>query len=123
MGAALDAAAKAAYRRRLEDLREELDEAQRWSDPERAARARAEMDFIAGELAAAVGMGGRDRPQGSHAERARVNVTRAIKTAIRRLGDEDPELGAELEATVHTGVFCRFAPHRRRPVRWQVHAR
>jgi hypothetical protein len=123
MGSALDAAAKAAYRRRLEDLREDLDEAERFNDPERAARAREEMEFIASELAAAVGMGGRDRPQGSDAERARVNVTRAIKTAIRRLAEEDGELGEELEATVHTGLFCRHEPHMRRPVRWQIRAR
>jgi len=121
-GSALDPAAKAAYRRRLEDLREEVDEAVRWGDPERGARAREEIDFIAAELAAAVGLGGRDRPQASDAERARVNVTRAIKTAIRRLGAQDAELGAELEATVHTGLFCRHEPDPRRPVHWEVHA-
>ena len=119
-GSALDGAAKAAYRRRLEDLREELDEAERWGDPERAARAREEIDFIATELSAAVGLGGRDRPQASDAERARVNVTRAIKTAVRRLGAQDVELGAELDATVHTGLFCRYEPDPRRPVHWEV---
>ena len=119
-GSALDAAAKAAYRRRLEDLREEVEEAVQWRDPERAARAREEIDFIATELAAAVGLGGRDRPQASDAERARVNVTRAIKTAVRRLGAQDAELGAELRATVHTGLFCRHEPDPRRPVHWEV---
>ena len=119
-GSALDGAAKAAYRRRLEDLREEVEEAVQWRDPERAARAREEIDFIATELAAAVGLGGRDRPQASDAERARVNVTRAIKTAVRRLGAQDAELGAELRATVHTGLFCRHEPDPRRPVHWEV---
>jgi hypothetical protein len=122
-GSALDAAAKAAYRRRLEDLREELDEAQRFNDPERASRAREEIDFIGRELASAVGLGGRDRPQSSAAERARVNVTRAIKSAIKRLSEQDPELGRELETTIHTGLFCRHEPDLRRPVRWEVHAR
>jgi tetratricopeptide (TPR) repeat protein len=120
-GSALDPAAKAAYRRRIEDLREEVEEAIRWGDPERAARAREEMDFIATELAAAVGIGGRDRPQASDAERARVNVTRAIKSAVRKVGAEDAQLGAELEATVRTGLFCRFEPDPRRPVHWEVH--
>ncbi len=123
IGSALDHAAKAAYRRRLEDLREEHDEAERWGDPERASRAREEIGFIANELAAAVGLGGRDRPQSSDAERARVNVTRAIKGAIRRLGEHDPDLGAELEATIHTGLFCRHEADLRRPVRWEVHDR
>jgi hypothetical protein len=120
-GSALDPAAKAAYRRRVDDLREEVEEAVRWGDPERAARAREEMDFIATELAAAVGLGGRDRPQSSDAERARVNVTRAIKTTVRRLAAQDAELGAELETTIRTGLFCRHEPDPRRPVRWEVH--
>nr|MBA2725058.1 AAA family ATPase [Actinomycetota bacterium] len=38
-GVVLDAAAKTAYKNRLEDLREELEEAQGFNDPERAARA------------------------------------------------------------------------------------
>jgi tetratricopeptide (TPR) repeat protein len=120
-GSALDPAAKAAYRRRVEELRDEVEEAVRWGDPERAARAREEMDFIATELSAAVGIGGRDRPQASDAERARVNVTRAIRSAVRRLAAQDAQLGAELDATVRTGLFCRFEPDPRRPVRWEVH--
>src|SRR5438067_11907897 len=70
--AALDDRAKREYRRRLTELREELAEAEDWGDPERVAAAREEMETIAHELAAAVGLGGRDRPTGSTAERARV---------------------------------------------------
>jgi hypothetical protein len=120
-GSALDPAAKSAYRRRVADLREEVEEAVRFGDPERAARAREEMDFIATELSAAVGIGGRDRPQSSDAERARVNVTRAIRSAIRRLQTQDAELGAELDATVRTGLFCRHQPDPRHPVHWEVY--
>ena len=96
-GPALDSRAKAEYRLRLEDLRAEIEEAEAFNDPERAARAREEMDFIAHELSAAVGLGGRDRPASSAAERARVNVTRALRREIRRIADEDARLGRELE--------------------------
>jgi hypothetical protein len=119
-GPSLDATAKSAYRRRLEDLREQLEEAERFNDPERAARAREEIDFLARELASAVGLGGRDRPQGSDAERARVNATRAIRTAIRRISDQDASLGAELAATIRTGLFCSYVPDPRRLVSWEV---
>ena len=64
-GAGLDAQAKAAYRARVEELREELEQARDWADDERAARAQEELDFIARELARAVGLGGRDRPTAS----------------------------------------------------------
>lgn len=78
-GALLDAQAKAAYRRRLQDLRADADEAEAMGDGERAARARQEIDALAHELARAVGLGGRDRRAAAPAERARVNVSRAIK--------------------------------------------
>jgi hypothetical protein len=119
-GPRLDAEAKAAYRARVAELREELEEAERFHDPERAARAREEMEAIATELSAAVGLGGRDRPSGSDAERARVNVTRAIRTAVKRVAEHDADIGLELEATVHTGTFCRHEPDPRRPVEWRV---
>jgi AAA ATPase domain len=119
-GALLDVRAKREYRARLEDLRAGIEEAERFNDPERAARAREEMAFIARELSAAVGLGGRDRKAASNAERARVNVTRALRTAIRRIAAQDASLGRELETTVHTGYFCRFEPDPRRPVAWRV---
>ena len=121
-GPALDAQAKAEYRSRLEDLRAEIEEAESFNDPERAARAREEMDFIAHELSAAVGLGGRDRRAASAAERARVNVTRALRREIRRIADEDAGLGRELETTVRTGTFCAYEPDPRRPVAWEVDA-
>ena len=119
-GALLDPQAKREYRARLEDLRAEVEEAESFNDPERAARAREEMEFIARELSSAVGLGGRDRRAASNAERARVNVTRAVKGVIRRIAAEDESLGRELETTVHTGYFCRYEPDPRRPVAWQV---
>jgi non-specific serine/threonine protein kinase len=121
-GPALDSRAKAEYRARVEDLRAEIEEAEAFNDPERATRAREEMDFIAHELSAAVGLGGRDRPASSAAERARVNVTRALRREIRRIADEDARLGRELETTVRTGTFCAYEPDPRRPVEWQVDA-
>jgi tetratricopeptide (TPR) repeat protein len=119
-GAALDAQAKREYRTRLEDLRAEIEEAESFNDPERAARAREELEFIAHELSSAVGLGGRDRKAASNAERARVNVTRAVKSVIRRIAAEDQSLGRELDTTVHTGYFCRYEPDPRRPVAWHV---
>lgn len=119
-GPVLDSQAKRQYRARLEELREEVEEAESFNDPERASRAREEMAFIAAELAGAVGLGGRDRRASSDAERARVNVTRAIRTSLRHVAEHDPELGRELETTVHTGTFCVYEPDRRRPVAWAV---
>jgi tetratricopeptide (TPR) repeat protein len=116
----LDDQAKAAYRRRLGELTAELDEAERWADPERAARARAEIDALTEQLAGAVGLGGRDRRLPSQAERARVNVTKAIRTAIRRIASHDPALGEHLTRTVRTGRFCVYAADPGTPPRWEL---
>ncbi|MDX6705470.1 MAG: hypothetical protein QOI48_1316 [Solirubrobacteraceae bacterium] len=109
-GPILDSQAKTAYRARVAELQEEIDEAEVFNDPERAARAREELAFLARELAGAVGLHGRDRKTGSDAERARVNVTRAIRTALRRVTDHDEELGRRLGTAIRTGTFCVYEP-------------
>ena len=106
----LDAQARAAYRQRLADLDDELAEAQEWNDTERASRIRAEKDFLIRELAAATGLGGRSRQLGSESERARLNVTRAIRTAIARIRDHGPDAAAHLDQAVRTGSRCCYAP-------------
>ena len=119
-GPVLDEQAKTAYRARLRELEEELAEATSWADPVRATRARQEMQFLADELAAAVGLGGRDRTTGSAAERARVNITRAIRAAMSRIRAHSPALADHLDATIHTGTFCCYAPDPRAPITWRT---
>jgi tetratricopeptide (TPR) repeat protein len=119
-GEILDLEARDAYGRRLEELREELEEAKSWGDTERAARARAEREFLVRELAAAVGLGGRGRPAASPAERARQSVTKTIKAAMVRISEESPSLGRHLASTIHTGTFCRYEPDTRAPIAWRL---
>jgi adenylate cyclase len=119
-GELLDAEAKRAYRRRLEDLRAELEEAESFNDPERAALAREEIEFLGRELSAAVGLGGRDRRAASTSERARVNVTRLVRTQVRKIGEYSEPLGAYLDSTVRTGTFCSYQPDPRAPIEWEL---
>ena len=119
-GALLDPEAKAAYRRRLEDLDAEVDEARAWGDGERVARAEEEIAALAAELARAVGLHGADRKAVSATERARVNVTRAVKAAIERIAEHDRALGHHLSSTVRTGTFCSYRPDPDDAPRWQL---
>jgi hypothetical protein len=109
-GAVLDDRAKQAYRRRVEDLEDQLAEAERLGDRGRASRAREELEAVAEQLASAVGLGGRDRKAASNVERARVNVQRRLKDAIRRIAEHDAALGRYLDATVRTGTYCVYRP-------------
>ena len=119
-GPVIDAAVRAAYERRAKELEEELGPLDRRTDPHRTEAILTELDAIARELAAAVGLGGRIRRAGSAIERARQSVTKALRSAIRRIAESDAELGTYLEVTVRTGTACRFDPDLREPVEWRV---
>lgn len=119
-GPVLDPQAKSAYRRRLAELRADLEEAETRGDHERAARATEEIDLLEQELARALGLGGRDRRAVAVAERARVNVTRAVKAALTRIQDCSPGLGRHLEMTIRTGIFCSYVPDPRAPLSWRT---
>ncbi len=120
LGPSLDNRAKQQYRARIADLREEIDDADAMNDTERASRARWELDALLEELGRAVGLGGRDRPQGATDERARVNVTRSIKRAIAAVATRAPDLGAHLEVSVRTGRQCRYQPDPAVALTWEV---
>ncbi len=115
-GPVLDLEARRQYQRRLEDLRDTLAEAERFDDRGRAEAARAEIDVLTRELAAAVGLGGRDRRAASGSERARITVTKRIRDALANVQARHPALGRHLTAAIKTGHFCVYEPTD--PVAW-----
>jgi tetratricopeptide (TPR) repeat protein len=119
-GGVLDAAAKSAYKARLEVLREELEEAQEFNDPERASRAQVEIDALVDQLAAGVGLGGRDRKAASQAERARVNITKSVKDALKKIHENHDLLGEHLRTTIRTGAYCAYLPDPRLLISWRT---
>ena len=92
-GVLLDAQAKNAYRRRLAEIDEDLEDARLTGDSGRVAQAEAERDFLIRELSRAVGLGGHERRAGSASERARVSVTRAVRHAMSRIRAARPAAG------------------------------
>jgi hypothetical protein len=119
-GALIDDEARAAYRVRLRELQAELDEAEAFNAPVRGEAARIEMDALEAQLSAAFGLGGRARPEGSAAERARQSVTKAIREATRRIAAEDKALGDHLGRSVRTGVYCVYDPDPATRVTWTL---
>jgi non-specific serine/threonine protein kinase len=119
-GPALDEQAKDDYRARIDKLEAHLAQAEARRDEAGVKRLGGELEFVRGELARALGKGGRDRESGSHAERARINVTRAIRATLKKIEGYDEQLGAELGRCVRTGAFCSYAPDPARPLRWTV---
>ena len=119
-GELLDRRAKEAYRRRLTEIDEDIEEARTMGDIERAAQADAERACLIQELARAVGLGGRDRRAGSAAERARSAVTRAVRQALTRIREHNSALGEHLDRTVRTGTYCAYMSESRVPVVWKL---
>ncbi|HEX6538122.1 MAG TPA: AAA family ATPase [Candidatus Dormibacteraeota bacterium] len=117
-GEHLDDEARRAYRARMLELRSAIDDARAAGGAARVGSLQEELDFLTAELSRAVGLGGRARKAGSVAERARVNVTRAVKTALQRIASADLELAAHLDATVRTGSVCVYSPDPRAPIEW-----
>ncbi len=109
--AALDRRAIAAYKARLADLSEELDDADADHDIARADRARAEYDAIVDQLTGAIGAGGRSRAAGPvPIERLRKAVSARVHDAIRRIEIAHPALGRHLANAVRTGIYCSYQP-------------
>ena len=106
----LDDQARAAYKARLTELDQDIDDATADSDLERAARATAERDALISELTRALGMGGRSRRLGDDSERARKAVTARIHHAIDYLQHYHPDLAAHLRAAIRTGTACTYQP-------------
>jgi hypothetical protein len=65
-------------------------------------------------------LGGRVRKASSVAERARLNVTRALRAALTKLTEALPEAGAVLDRRVRTGLFCAYEPHADDEAVWSV---
>jgi hypothetical protein len=114
----LDAQAKASYRHRLAELREELQAAKRQGRIAQAEAAEREIEALVAELARATGLGGRDRRAASATERARQSVTRTIKSAVNKIAEYQPALGHHLRRCIKTGTYCCYTPDPHVTITW-----
>jgi len=117
-GEALDPQAKREYATRLRELDEEISAAEEWADLGRVERLREERTFLATELTRSLGLGGRVRKSADNAERMRKAVANRIRDAVDRVRDLHPSLGAHLEESIRTGLFCVYGPTKTIP--WVV---
>ena len=116
----IDDEARNAYRRRLVEVDDDIDEAIRMHDEGRVELAQRDRDYLIAELSRAVGLGGRHRSVGGTAERARTSVTRSLRYALQRLAEHHPTVATHLEHSVRTGTYCSYTPDPLAPILWQV---
>src|SRR5262245_5796273 len=121
-GELLDDRAKATYRRRLEELRMELDAAKAAGRVALAEAAEREITSLTAELTRAVGLHGRSRRAASAAERARQSVTKTARAVVERVRQGDAALGDLLSRCIRTGTFCSYEPDPASPIAWEFGA-
>ena len=114
----LDEQAKAAFKSRLADLAREIDDADAAGSPGRANTLRSERDALIRELAAATGLGGRDRRLGDETERARKTVSARVRDALAKIERVHPELATHLRSALRMGTVCSYTPAE--PITWKV---
>ena len=114
-GEMLDEQAKVAYRRRLSELREELEEAKELGNVKRAEQAEQEIDALTSELSRAVGLGGRNRRAASASERARQSIAKTIKSVVERIAQSDAAAGRHLHAMHQDGQLLLLPARPRFP--------
>ena len=113
-----DSKAREAYRQRLAETEEDIEEAEANNDLHRAELARADRQFLVDELRRGVGLNGRARSVGGGVERARTSTTRSLRYALERIARHHANLGEHLERTIRTGTYIAYEPDPRAPVDW-----
>jgi hypothetical protein len=103
-GERADPEALAAYRARLDELQEELQEARTNNDPGAADRIQAELETLRDEIRRATGLGKRLRKVADDRERVRKAVGAAIGRAIQDVREFDPAMAEHLKQRVRCGL-------------------
>jgi len=119
----LDDAARAAYRRRLADIDDDIEDATRCNDLGRMAKAEEDRHYLVNELTRAVGIGARARHTGDSSERARTAVARSLRYTLAELARHHRPAADHLRASVHTGTYCSYLPDPLAVVTWRVSGR
>ena len=115
----LDDRAREAYRRRLAEVDDDIEQATAMNDIARRELAERDREYLIAELRSAVGLGGAQRSTGGSAERARTAVTRSMRYALTRLAEHHPLAAAHLDQRVRTGIYCSYVPDELAPIRWR----
>lgn len=119
-GEILDDKAKNTYRHAILELKEELELAKQAGQETRAEEIEEEIDALVRQLREGFGLYGRARRAASTTERARLNVSRAIRAAIEKVSEGDLEFSKLLGSTIRTGTFCSYVPDPENPISWKL---
>lgn len=108
------------YRNRLLELARDRSRAEQDKDETLLANIDEETQKIQDVLDPAIGLGGKSRKNNSQTERARVNITRQIKSAIKKIEKDNAALSSYLSSTIKTGYHCQYSPLPGASITWNL---
>lgn len=115
-GERLDSKARADYKKRLQKIEKELQQAEGNRDLATAERLRAEQQFIEDELQSASGLHDRSRRTGDPVKRKQDQVRNAIDRALGKIRERDRTLADHLDGALRRGKDWSYHPEP--PVSW-----
>jgi len=119
-GPVADRQALSDYRRHLRDLRQEIEDAKEHHDLGRVDKLSTEAEWLERALEEACGLNGRLREVPSMSERARQALTKAVRTALRRIERGNATLASHLARHIRTGYSCGYNPDADCSIAWEL---
>lgn len=115
-GERLDSKARAAYKKRLQEIEPELEQAEENRDLATAKRLRKDQKFIEDELRSASGLHDRSRRTDDPVKRKQDQVRNAINRALDKIRKRHPALAHHLDGAIRRGRDWSYHPEP--PVSW-----
>jgi hypothetical protein len=112
----LDSRALRELQVRLQQVEEELDEAQRANDLGQQVVLHREQEWLRSEISRAW----RQHKKNPSTERCRHAVSKAIRRALQKLSVVAPQAASHLRTTIHCGYVCAYLPDPTNAPEWVV---
>jgi len=117
-GKAADSKTHKEVTKRLLEIEEEQMEAERLTDLEKYDQLEEEIEQLKQYLSRNYGLRNKPRRSGSHEDRMRINVNRAIQRVVGKIRKQNEALAAYLKSTIKTGFQVSYTPDPNNPVSW-----
>ena len=109
---AFDQKAKLTYHKKLRDIQEDIEEAERLSNSTQLEKLYKEYDDLVVYLTRSMGLGQKARKINNSIDKARSAVTWRIRNVIKKMEKEHEALARHLKNSIKTGTFCSYMPEK-----------
>ena len=106
----LDKNAIASLKLYIEQLDDQIEEANEFDNIEKKEKLESEKERIVARLSADMGLAGKSRLSTSPIEKIRKNVEKRVSTDINKIQKSFPDFADHLKTAIKTGTTCKYTP-------------